>query len=254
MMTADRLNLETHCLGKAIVSLKTTVSTNDVARDLAQRGALDGTLVIADEQSAGRGRRGRVWLAPPDSSLLCSLILRPVLAPVHAPRLTMLAAVAARQAIRSLGLGAVIKWPNDILINSRKVAGILTETEIRGDTLAFAIVGIGVNVNIPAAGLAELSPLATSLLAEAGHAIEREQLLRLLLAEMDVRYRAMVGDEGEAVFQEWRANLDTVGREVTVKSGDETIGGVAEDVDADGALLVRRPEGVLVAVTFGDVS
>ena len=248
------MGLVTGCLGCGVVRLAQTTSTNDVARDLAQRGAADGTLIVASEQSAGRGRRGRIWLAPPGTCLLCSFILRPDLTPAQAPRLTMLAAVSIVRALRAFAVTPVIKWPNDVLINGRKVAGVLTETSLAGDTLDWAIVGMGVNVNIVGAELALLSPQATSLLAETGQAIDLDHLLRLLLAEMDVRYLAMRRDGGQAVFAEWATLLETVGRTVRVDTGDREIAGQAESVGADGALRVRQENGEVIAVTFGDVS
>ena len=161
-----------------IVRLKTTTSTNDVAADLARHGAPDGTVVVADRQSAGRGRRGRLWLAPSGRCLLFSLLLRPAISPTQAPRLTMLAAVAAVRAIQALGLTASVKWPNDVLVSKSdgrgagggggKAGGILTETEIVGDSLAYAIVGIGLNVNVKLEDLAAISPQAASLSSQGG--------------------------------------------------------------------------------------
>ena len=248
-----------------IVRLKTTTSTNDTAADLARHGAPDGTVVVADRQSAGRGRRGRLWLAPSGRCLLCSLLLRPAISPTQAPRLTMLAAVAAVRAIQALGLTASVKWPNDVLVSRSagrgagggvgggKVGGILTETEIVGDSLAYAIVGIGLNVNVKLEDLAAISPQATSLSVVAGRRFSRPRLLRLLLTEIEVRYSVMAQDGGDAVQQEWASLLDTIGRHVTVTSNESAVTGLAEGVDDSGALLVRRAGGELSRVTFGDV-
>ena len=253
-MAAQHRDLSAGPLGQVVVHLKTTTSTNDHAAMLARQGAPDGTLVIADEQTAGRGRRGRVWLAPPRSSLLCSLILRPHLTPNQAPRLTMLAAVAAVCAIRALGLPATIKWPNDVMVNERKVGGILTETAIEGDHLEYAIVGIGLNVNIKATDLASISPQATSLMVESGRRLSRQRILRLLLAEFGLRYQGMGRDGGLAVFEEWQTLMSTIGRQVTVFLGEESVSGLVEGVDADGALLLRQCDGQRVRVTIGEVS
>jgi BirA family biotin operon repressor/biotin-[acetyl-CoA-carboxylase] ligase len=221
---------------------------------MARRGALEGVVVVADEQTAGRGRRGRLWLANPRQSLLCSLVLRPRLSPQNAPLLTMLTAVALVRSIRGMGLAAAIKWPNDVMIAGRKVGGILIETEIVGDRLVYAIAGIGVNVNTPADDLAALSPQATSLAVQAGCRLSRWRLLRLLLAELAVRYTAMAQDNGQALYAEWRDLLETLGREVEVNLGERPIRGRAEDVDEGGALLVRLGDGRTVRVTFGDVA
>jgi len=240
-------------IGQAIIHLKRTTSTNDVAADLARRGAAEGTLVIADEQTAGRGRRGHAWLAPPRRGLLCSLILRPMLPAARLPRLTMLAALACARAIQGLGLPATIKWPNDILINGRKVGGILAEADFAGDRLNHVVVGIGINVNVEQADLTAISPQATSLAIEAGRRLSRWHLLRLLLAEFAVRYESMLQDEGQAVYKEWAQCLDTLGRDVTVTGHFGALCGRAESVDADGGLFIRRNSGELVRVTFEDV-
>jgi BirA family transcriptional regulator, biotin operon repressor / biotin---[acetyl-CoA-carboxylase] ligase len=240
--------------GQAIVHLRRTTSTNDVAAGLARQGAPDGTVVVADQQTAGRGRQGRVWLAPPRSSLLCSVLVRPSLAPAHTARLMMLAAVAMTQAMRGLGLPAAIKWPNDVLIGGCKVAGILVEAQIEGERIEYAVAGIGVNVNLDAQALAQISPAATSLSLEAGKRISRWKLLRLFLAEWQVRYEAMGRDGGQAVYQEWTSSLETIGRDVTVSMGYEVIAGRAESVDENGTLLLRRADGEVVAVTVGDVA
>ena len=240
-------------MNAVIIHLRSTTSTNDVAAELAHQGAQDGTVVVADRQSAGRGRRGRSWQAPAGKSLLCSIILRPRLAPAQAPQLTMLAAVAAVQAIRQLGAPAVIKWPNDILLNGRKLGGILVETEISGERLAHAIIGMGINANVPAAGLAALSAQATSLLVETGHSVSRPRLLRLVLDELFPRYLALSADP-LAIHSEWLGLLDTIGRDVSVDLGDHVLHGRAEGAGAAGALLVRTSDGRLLAVTHGDVS
>jgi BirA family transcriptional regulator, biotin operon repressor / biotin---[acetyl-CoA-carboxylase] ligase len=240
--------------GQVVIHLETTSSTNDAARRLAQQGASSGTVVVADEQTAGRGRRGRRWQARRGEALLCSILLRPSLAPAQGVRLTMLSAVAVAGALRCLGLQAAIKWPNDVLLSGRKTAGILVESESAGERMIYAVAGIGVNVNTPAPELATISPQATSLLVEAGHLFSRRRVLRLLLAEFWSRFADMERDGGEAVFSEWRALLDTLGRDVTVTVGDEVISGKAEDVAGDGSLIVHQESGRLVRVTYGDVA
>jgi BirA family transcriptional regulator, biotin operon repressor / biotin---[acetyl-CoA-carboxylase] ligase len=236
-----------------VLHLGSTTSTNDVAIELARQGALEGTVVVAERQTAGRGRRGRVWLSPPGKCLLCSVILRPQIAPSQAALLTMLASVAAAQAIRQAGAPAVIKWPNDILLNGRKLGGILVETEISGQRISHAVIGLGINVNVPAADLAAIAPQATSLLAETGHRFARPRLLRLLINELSMRHEALAADP-EAIYNEWLSLLDTIGRELAVDLGNETLRGCAEGAGSDGALLVRLADGRLVAVTHGDVS
>lgn len=253
-MAAARAGLAPFYKGQAIVHLRRTTSTSDAAADLARRGAADGTVVIADEQTAGRGRQGRVWLAPPRSSLLCSLLLRPPLAPVHSARLMMLAAVAMARALRGLDLPATIKWPNDVLIRGRKIAGILLETQIVGERIDYAVLGVGVNVNLGAQALAQISPAATSLSLEAGKRLSRWGLLRRFLAEWQPLYAGIAGDNGEVIYQEWASSLETLGHAVTVNVGPKVIRGHAEAVDESGALCVRCHDGDLVVVTMGDVA
>jgi BirA family biotin operon repressor/biotin-[acetyl-CoA-carboxylase] ligase len=209
---------------------------------------------VADRQTAGRGRRGRAWQAARDKGLLCSILLRPSLAPAQAARLTMLAAVALARTVRRLGPPAVVKWPNDVLVGQRKVGGILVEGAMTGERMEYAVAGIGLNVNMTESDVAAIAPPATSLRLEMGRGFTRRRVLRLLLSEFWPRYRTMQQDGGEAIYGEWRALLDTPGRRVTVVTGVETVCGRAEDVDADGALLVRRDDGALVRITYGDVA
>ena len=236
-----------------IIHLRSTTSTNDVAAELARQGAQEGTVVVADHQTAGRGRRGRTWQGPSGTCLLCSIILRPQLAPTQAARLTMLASVAAVQAIRQTGAPAVIKWPNDILLNGRKLGGILVETGISGEQIAHAVIGIGINANVPAAGLHALSPQATSLRVETGHSVARPRILRLVLNELFARYPTL-SDAPDTIYHEWLGLLDTIGRQVTIDLGGRLLQGHAEGAGSDGALLVRQAGGSLTAVTYGDVS
>ncbi len=270
---AIKEGLVTERFGQAVFYAERVSSTNDWARDLARRGAAEGTLVVAEEQTAGRGRRGRSWLAPRASALLCSLIFRPSLAPAQAARLTMLAGVASAQAIRGLtGQPASLKWPNDILLRGRKLGGILTETEVIADRLLYAVVGIGINVNVEAADLEAISPQATSLLREMGHTVSRRRLLQLLLAEIEARYTGVQADGGQAVYQEWLSHLETIGQDVVVRatrivetprpgvSAAGNAGQMAEDVagtaigaDSDGALLVRLADGTLRRVSVGEI-
>ncbi len=204
-------------------------STNDWARSLAAAGAPEGTLCWADAQSAGRGRRGRGWLSP-CGGLYLSLILRPTLPPAAIPRLTLMAAVALA---RASGPAATIKWPNDILLDGRKVCGILSE--LHGDPAA-VILGIGVNVAADPA-LAAV-PTAGSLGAP-----DRIALLRGILAELDACYDGLVAGAWPALLDEWRGRCRTLGQEVTVAGAFGQVAGRALDVDPDGALLLTTAGG-----------
>ncbi len=204
-------------------------STNDWAKSLAAAGAPEGTLCWADAQSAGRGRRGRSWLSP-TGGLYLSLVLRPDLPPVAIPRLTPMAAVAVARAI---GPAVAIKWPNDVLLDGRKVCGILSE--LHGDPAA-VILGIGVNV-AAAPDLAAV-PTAGSLRAP-----DRIALLRAVLAETDACYDGLLAGAWPALLDEWRRRSCTLGQEVTVTGAFGQATGLAVDVDADGALLLATPTG-----------
>lgn len=246
--------LRTQIIGQRIVYHASLGSTNDLAKELAEAGAAEGTLVIADEQTSGRGRLGRRWLSPPRLNLLLSLIFRPTLSPSQVQRLTMICSLAAADAIRQVaGLEAQIKWPNDILLAGKKAGGILTELGFRGDALAYAIVGLGLNVNLRAEQLPEeLRGVATSIAQVAGRPIPREPLLCALLERIEQRYEQLRG--GQVPVAEWAARLATLGKAVRVSEGGGTIEGYAEAVDADGALWLRLADGRSQRILAGDVT
>jgi BirA family transcriptional regulator, biotin operon repressor / biotin---[acetyl-CoA-carboxylase] ligase len=245
--------LETAFVGRALEQYAAIGSTNTRAVAWARADAPDGALVIAEEQTAGRGRLGRRWHAPPGSALLLSVVLRPALAPAQAQRATMLCSSAAVAAIRATtGLAAQVKWPNDLVIEGRKAGGVLTELGLAGGELAFVVVGIGLNVNLDPAGIPEALAPPTSLRAELSRPVPRLPLLCALLQGIEARYLAL--REGWSPVEEWRGHLATLGQPVQVGTPDQVIAGVAEDVDADGALLVRTPEGALHTVLVGDVT
>lgn len=237
---------------RRVVYLPVTTSTNDVARALAQDKAPEATLVIADEQTAGRGRMGRSWWAPPNTCLLMSVLVRPQLPPAQALRLTMIAGLAAVEAIeRVTGLTAQLKWPNDIWLNRKKAGGILTETALTGEQLEYAIVGIGLNVNATFQDQPALAETATSLKLETGHEIDRLTILRELVERLAGWYADITRPH---VKHAWTARLVTLGQHVSVQQPDGRLEGMAEGVDDDGALLVRTPDGALHRLLAGDVS
>jgi len=248
---------------REVVYLDRVGSTNDVAKDLASQGAAEGIVVVADEQTAGRGRMDRRWIAPPESSLLCSILFRPALSPDQANRLTMLCSMAAADAIeRVADLSVAIKWPNDLIVISaaergasqewRKLAGILTETGMTGDQLAYVVVGIGINVNVPQALLPKLAPGATSLLAETGQTVDRSRLLIALLENVAFRYEQL--RNGHSPREEWSARLATLGQWIDVTTSDRTLHGIAEAVDENGALLLRTADGAVHRLLTGDAT
>ena len=232
-----------------------TDSTNAVALRLAAEDEPHGTLVIAEEQTAGRGRLGRAWHSEKTSGIYLSIILRPELAPQQAPLLTLTAGLAARDAVVQVtGLAVDLRWPNDLLAGGKKFCGILTEMQAEAQRIHYVVVGIGVNVNhtkLPA----ELEPIATSLRLATGRAVSRLELLAHLLTSFDRYYNRLLG-EGSAPliarFQEVSSYAQ--GKRVRVVAPRETISGVTEGLDATGTLLVRRDDGQLVPVLAGDVT
>ena len=246
--------LKTAYIGRNLVYYAAIGSTNDVARDLAQAQAAEGTLVIADVQSAGRGRLGRQWLSPPNSDLLMSLLFRPLLSPGQAQRLTMICSLAVVSAIREVaGLEAQIKWPNDLLLAGKKTGGILTELGLQGNALAYAIVGIGLNVNLRREQMPDLLlEIATSIAQVRGGAVAREPLLCAILEQIERRYDRLRA--GETPAGEWAGRLATLGKWVCVTDPNESLEGWAEGVDAEGALFLRLADGRRRRILAGDVT
>jgi BirA family biotin operon repressor/biotin-[acetyl-CoA-carboxylase] ligase len=245
--------LKTRLVGRYVEAYTEIASTNVRAVELARSGAPDGAVVVADTQSAGRGRLGRRWFAPPGTSLLISLVLRPELEPAKAPRATMLCSLAAIEAIRQVsGVRAEIKWPNDLVVGERKLGGVLTELGLSGASLDYVVVGMGINVNLAPGSLPEVMTPPTSLLAETGRSASRLALLTALLEGVEARYERL--QAGWSPHAEWRQHLATLGQSVQIGTPEEVIIGQALDVDADGALLVLTPEGTQRRILVGDVT
>jgi BirA family biotin operon repressor/biotin-[acetyl-CoA-carboxylase] ligase len=243
-------DLKTRFVGQRVIYHPTLTSTMEVARAEAKRGAAEGTIVVADEQTAGRGRLQRAWLSP-RGNIALSVILRPTLACL--PSLTMLASLAVAHSIEAVTvLKPQLKWPNDVLINGKKVCGILIESNVRADRVDYAVIGIGINVNLRPDDYPEILPIATSLSHELKKEVSRLILLRHLLVEIEKLYLAI--SAGQSIFEEWRDNLVTIGKRVRVKSGDAVQEGIAESVTPDGSLLLRHSDGTLNKILAGDVT
>lgn len=248
--------LRSRVFGRKIQYFRSVSSTNLIARELAREGEDEGTLVVAEEQTQGRGRLGRNWISPSGTGIWMSLVLRPAIAPVDAPRLTLAAAVAVAEAVREVtGVSPGIKWPNDLLAEGRKFCGILTEMDAEIERVHFVILGIGINVNLRKADFPEpLRTQATSLREVCGHPISRQELLCRVVECLEERYLETVSERFGEVLAAWRAHSVTLGQPVTVTSVAGTIEGLAEDVDADGSLLVRLDSGILKRVLAGEVT
>jgi BirA family transcriptional regulator, biotin operon repressor / biotin---[acetyl-CoA-carboxylase] ligase len=246
----------TKAIGRDIHVFRETTSTNDVAERLARDGAREGVVVFAESQTKGRGRLGRKWASPAGKGLWFSLVLRPEMRPQHTTQLTVAAATALARAIRSeTGLKPEIKWPNDILINGRKAAGILTELSAELDRVKYVIVGIGVDVNVNASDFpSELRKIATSLKVEAGRGVSRPALATAILRELDEDYARIRAGRFAAVADEWETQCATIGQRVIIRLGDRQIRGRAESLNEDGTLLLRTDHGRLERIMGGDVA
>jgi BirA family biotin operon repressor/biotin-[acetyl-CoA-carboxylase] ligase len=224
-------------------------STNDVALDWLREGAPAGAVVVADEQTKGRGRLGRGWYAPPNTALMCSVILRP--RPEHLTRITMLGALAIADVLDALNAGEVsIKWPNDVRLNGRKICGVLPEAAWEGDTLLGVVLGMGINVRIDFGGT-PLEETAISLEPALGRPVDRLDLLRRLIDRIDAWAARL---DSDALFEAWRGRLTMLGQRVTIRSTDGAVTGLAETVDADGVLWIRTDDGDLRRVYAGDLA
>jgi BirA family biotin operon repressor/biotin-[acetyl-CoA-carboxylase] ligase len=236
--------------------VSTTGSTNDDLKVLARDSAEEGLVLSTDEQTEGRGRRGRTWSAPAGSSILLSTLLRPTwLQAQEGAVLTMLAAIACAEAIEeATTLSVGLKWPNDLMVDGRKVGGILLETELAQSMLAWAIIGIGINVDWNPSTDPTLGPTATSVSTALGHPVGRAEILFPLLRRLDSRYAQLKAEGPTEIFHEWRTRLDTLRQHVAVEENGHVINGIAEDVTPEGALVLRTSDGATRLVTAGNVS
>jgi BirA family biotin operon repressor/biotin-[acetyl-CoA-carboxylase] ligase len=248
-------SLRSKRLGHRIVFEKEVDSTNRLARDLAISGAVEGTLVVAETQTGGRGRKGRNWFSPPGEGIYLSLVLRPRFQPAEAPKMTLLAGVALAETLIPLVPSRItIKWPNDVLAGTKKLAGILIEVSTEIDAIDHMIVGVGLNVNTaPERFPDELRKRATSLAAEIGHPVRRADILGAFLERFE-RYYDLTGREGFApVIRRWRVLSDMAGRRVRVHSFNGSLEGTIAGIDDDGVLLVMTADGTIQSVISGDV-
>lgn len=246
--------LATRRIGRPVWYMDTTTSTQDVARHWGQVGAAEGALVVATEQTSGRGRMRRPYFTP-RGGLWFSLVLRPARPPLDILALSLAASLAVQEGIRAAsGLTAVLKWPNDVLLGERKVAGVMVEFDGDQDRLHQAVLGVGINVNLDAEAFpAELRDRATSLKLELGRPLPLVPTLRCVLEALDRHYERFLEGGSEAVCLAWRSAPNMLGREVRVISPPDTWEGTAVELDRDCALLVRLASGDLRRVAAGDI-
>ena len=252
-LTAQELswNLATRRVGKRIHAYDTTDSTMDVAHRLAAAGEPEGSVVVAEGQARGRGRMGRAWTSPKGKGVYLSLILRPALRLSEVAQITLVAAVAVARAIDSVtSIKPEIKWPNDLMIKGKKLAGILTELSAELNRVNYVILGIGINVNSSAS---QLPAQATSLAETVGQKIDRLELARSLLVQLDRAYSDFLSRGLVPVLESWRRFAGFLGHRIRVSAQGRVLDGQAVDVDSTGALLVRTDTGLIESVSAGEV-
>jgi BirA family transcriptional regulator, biotin operon repressor / biotin---[acetyl-CoA-carboxylase] ligase len=243
-------------IGREVRVFQETTSTNDVVEKLARDGVKEGTVVFAEEQTRGRGRLGRRWASPPGKGLWFSVLLRPELSPAETTQVTVIAATAVRRAIASFaGLQVQIKWPNDILVHGKKIAGILTELRAELDAVKYIILGVGVDVNLNLGDLpAEARMTASSLKMELDKTVSRPDLAVAILRELDRDYTRLRAKEFAALSNEWEQHCATLGRDVAIRVGKREFRGRAESLGESGELLLRTEHGHLERIVGGDLT
>lgn len=246
----------TRRFGRSILFSREVDSTNKWAKELATYGASEGTVAIAETQTKGRGRLDREWISP-TGGLWFSLILRPKLRPTEAIKLTLVAGLATAKVLREMfDLKTETKWPNDVLVNGRKICGVLAEMNTKGENVNFVVVGVGVNVNFDVENVfpEQLKKVATSLEKELGRKVKLEKLFRALLERLESLYELFVNEGFNPILEEWKDYAGFLGCKVEVTGPTGKMSGLALDVDTGGALVLRLEDGTVKRVFVGDVS
>lgn len=244
-------SLNTKFMGKKISYFDIVFSTMDIAMQLGIQGAPEGTLILAESQSKGRGRLGREWFSPKYKGIYASFILRPKILPSSTPILTLLTAVSVCEAIKEVvDLDAKIKWPNDIIMHNKKLGGILTELNAEMDITRFVVIGIGLNVNNDKKALIEG---AISLRECKKEHISRVALLQEILRKIEANYASLQEKDSRAIIDKWRSFSLTLGKRVRISRQKEHLEGLAADIDTDGGLLLRCDSGLVEKIMAGDV-
>ena len=247
--------MDTEWAGKNIVYFDEIDSTNNRAKELGEKDGAHGTLFVADRQVAGKGRRGRVWESPKGISIYMTILLRPDLIPTKAPMLTLVMAQSVAEGIREVtGMETGIKWPNDIVMNKKKVCGILTEMSTEIDYINYVVIGTGINVNqteFPE----EIREIAGSLKQAAGHAIARAELVAVVMEELEDLYGTFLKTEDlSALKEEYNKHCVTCGHEIRVLEPGHEYTGTTEGINDSGELIVKKTDGKIVCVYAGEVS
>ncbi len=243
-------------IGREVICLDKTESTNDVAMGLASEGAAHGTAVVADSQAHGRGRRGRPWISAPGAGLLMSVILRPAIFPEDAPILTYICSLAAAEALRkATGIEVTLKWPNDLMVNDKKLGGLLIEMRTEPGAVLYAVAGFGINASTRRAAMpASIRQSATSLWLESRRKFTRTALASAILDALSNELDSYTCFGPDAIMARWRLLCGTLGRKVTVLGPQGAISGIASDIDRLGRLVLVTPDGAKHALSSGDVT
>ncbi len=248
--------LDTKILGKEILHYDSISSTNDLVKELALKNGKEGLVIISEEQIKGRGRRGRNWQSPKGKGIWMSILLRPDIPPKEGPKFTLLSAVAVTKAIKeATGIEGKIKWPNDIIVNNKKVCGILTEMNAEMDLINYIIIGIGINVNGKTEDFShELKDRAISLSQVKGDYISRKEIVRKILENIENYYLEFIQSmDFSDILEEWKGLSCNLGKEVrAIVKGREIIG-QAIDINKDGSLILKTKDGEAVEIIYGDV-
>lgn len=249
-------NLSGKFIGHPLYYYEEIGSTNDEAFRLGVKGAPEGTVLIANSQSAGKGRMQRVWHSPAGASIYTSIILRPQFEPARAPQISITAGVAVAETLNPLCEGrAELKWPNDVLVGGKKVCGILAQMKMSGAAIDFVVAGIGINVNIGHEQFPkDIQRIATSLAIEAGHEISRLDLIIRLYENLTKWYKSLLNDGFEPVRETWLGLAPMMGRAVEVRFRDEVVSGEAVGLDDDGSLILQTNANNQLRVSAGDAS
>lgn len=247
--------LKTSVMGRSIYYYQSLGSTNSVAKSLAQEGVAEGSLIIAEEQVSGRGRCGRRWVSSEGDNILASIILRPDILPHQVPRVTILGAVAVAGSIRELtGIETELRWPNEILLNDKRIGGILTEFDAELDRVNFVILGIGINVNFDPSEFPELAGKATSLSMETGAKVSRVELLQVLAEQIESNYKLLTGGKFDLIMERWDALCWHLGKWVQVDSVVGKESRLLRGIDDNGSLVIAREGGERRIAMSGGVS
>ena len=248
-----KLKLKTKYIGKGIHYFDEVNSTNEKANELAAN-VVEGTVIIAEKQKKGIGRFGREWISP-KGGVYVSVILKPKISPIDAPKITLIAGIAVAKGIRKLGLDAKLKWPNDVLIHGKKVCGILTSISTKEGKVDYVIVGIGINANVDiSTSLKELQKSATSLKEELKKEVSTDKIIEDILYAVEINYEIFKFKKGNIYYllNEWKRLSDTIGKKVKIKMRTEIIEGEAVGVNREGQLVMKLEDDSLKNIIAGE--